>query len=247
MSLNQQNANTPENKTPVVLDAAPDNVDEVGEEVATSAMSFPEIMQGQSLGVNIPGELPSGFDWMKGFSLTGSAGQDLNGDGKPDFKLAGLDNNLDGLNDFRHLDFNNPSREQLQNLANKFNTTPETVGRLIAEALKNGCTVSPEKQREYLKQADSEIGSAVGQISVGSADAGDLSKLLSVYSNLNGFPDGAAKQGAVGAMMDRVRSVLAAVAAGKALGNFDYASIIHNRRTVSSVQHQAEVEKKQQV
>ncbi len=159
------------------------------------------------------------------------------------FQLASLDRT-------EKFDFANPTDRQIEGLAKAFgNIPPAEVRELLrraevqfaAEAFRALTEpISKEEQAKRLSEASQEVSQALGKINTGSANAGDLAELLASYSKLGGFPQGALAQGAVGQMMDRVRSVLAAVAEGKALGNFDYASIIHNRRTRADMQHEFE-------
>jgi hypothetical protein len=158
------------------------------------------------------------------------------------FQLASLDR-------FDHLSLANPADRQIDGLARAFDMTPAQTREFLrraelqfaAEGLKALTEpISKEEQQKRLAEASQEVSQALGKINTGSANAGDLAELLNSYSKLGGFPQGALAQGAVGQMMDRVRSVLAAVAEGKALGNFDYASIIHNRRTRADMQHEFE-------
>ncbi len=172
--------------------------------------------------------------------------RDLGGTGDANndalFQLASLDRR-------ENFDLANPTDRQIDGLARAFNTTPQEARELLrraevqfaAEAFKALTEpISKEEQAKRLSEASQEVSQALGKINTGSANAGDLAELLASYSKLGGFPQGALAQGAVGQMMDRVRSVLAAVAEGKALGNFDYASIIHNRRTRADMQHEFE-------
>lgn len=232
MSYKQQSSNQPENPDLAIQGAGSDSALADNQSEDYQQVSFADVMQDYSFGKQST-EAGSNIGWLNEVTLTGPNGLDL-------AQNAAFDRVLGNPRDLDALDMSNPGREQLQSLARAFGTSPDEVGRLLKEALTNPSAIPPEKQKEYLAAADAQIGSVVGEINVGSADAGDLGKLLSVYSNLNGFADGAIKQGAVGAMMDRVRSVLAAVAAGRAAGQFDYASIIHNRETVSTINHRVE-------
>jgi len=232
MSYKQQSDSQPENHDLTIQGAGTDGALEDNQADDYTQVSFADVMQGYSYGKQST-DAGSSIGWLNDITVTGPNGLDL-------IHSASFERSVGNPLDLAALDMANPGQDQLHGLARAFGTTPDEVGRLIKEALTNPSTIPPEKQKEYLAAADAQIGSVVGEINVGSADAGDLGRLLSVYSNLNGFADGAIKQGAVGAMMDRVRSVLAAVAAGKAAGQFDYASIIHNRETVSTVNHRAE-------
>ncbi len=231
MSYKPQSDNQQNNTDLSIQSAGNDNALEDSQAQEYPPVNFVDVMQGYSFGKQDNDS--NSISWLKDVSFTGPNGLDF-------VQNASSDLGLDNPRDFGKLDLYNPSREQMENLARAFGTTSEEVGRLLKEALTSPSTIPPEKQQAYLAAADAEIGSAMGQINVGSADAGDLGKLLSVYSNLNGFADGAIKQGAVGAMMDKIRSALAAVAAGKAVGQFDYARIIHSRETSSMVNHRAE-------
>lgn len=162
---------------------------------------------------------------------------DTNGDG---LQLA----SLQGAEKF---DLANPTDKQIDGLARALQMSPAETRDLLrrvelqiaAEGFKTlGEPISKEEQSKRLAEASQEISEAMGKISTGAANPGDLADLLNSYSKLNGFSQGALAQGAVGQMMDRVRSVLAAVAEGRALGNFDYASIIHNRRTRADMQQE---------
>ncbi len=153
------------------------------------------------------------------------------------------------LDRFDDLNLANSTDRQIDGLAKAFNMSPAETREFLrraevqfaAESFKALTEpISKEEQQKRLAEASQEVSEALGKINTGSANAGDLAELLSSYSKLGGFPQGALAQGAVGQMMDRVRSVLAAVAEGRALGNFDYASIIHNRRTRADMQHEFE-------
>lgn len=232
MSFKQQNGNQQDNPDLTIQNGGTDSALEDDRSEQYSPVNFADVMQGHSFSKQ--NDAPrNDIGWLNDVTFTGTAGTEF-------AALRGADQGLQNPFDLRSLDFAHPDRDQLQNLANTFKTRPEDVARLLTEAVASSTSVPPEKQKVYLNEADAQIGSVLGEINVGTADAGDLGRLLSAYSNLNGFPDGAVKQGAVGAMMDKVRNALAAVAAGRAVGNFDYASIIHNRQTASMVRHRAE-------
>jgi len=154
---------------------------------------------------------------------------------------------LASLSGAERFDLANPTDKQIDGLAQAFKMSPADARELLqraeiqfaAEGLKALTEpISKEEQSKRLAEASQEVSEAMGKINTGSANPGDLADLLNSYSKLGGFPQGALAQGAVGQMMDRVRSVLAAVAEGRALGNFDYASIIHNRKTRADMQQE---------
>lgn len=142
-----------------------------------------------------------------------------------DFKLVGLGDNTNlgianrerdgfGLSETKPLDFRQQFGErEYRAFAAAFNSSPEAVQKLI-ESYQNG-GLSQSEIASRVGEAKGDMGNVASAIGTGAANFNDLGRLLDAYSSLNGFRDGVMMQGAVGAMMDKVRAAINVAAANR--------------------------------
>lgn len=117
---------------------------------------------------------------------------------------------------------------RLQAMADVFHTTPEKVAAIMAMAAMKPEEIPPAEQNARCDAAHKECLEAMGNISKGCANAGDLASLLASYSTLNGFAKGSFAQSYVNAAIAAVRQGMAAVAENAAHpSQFSNAEVLH--------------------